>query len=452
MALIQSNKCLFQIKVGNDYLTVMCLKGFTVGFTTTEKETTTPIDGKYKDFDYKQLSYRASLDGVLYRETSGNTIFDFVQAQNNFLEVPFRAVYEDEAGNVKVFTGIAIVMDSNIETSAGNVGAGTVELLGKGLYLIEDTLPQYVNLRILIYNAPLSQAFVKFWLINANGEAIFQTDVLPQANGGNLANPLDITVPIPKGSWYYWFQMTSNEVGNQFDLNAPPTKSTLFNNGVFNEGSFPTQLYDFTVDRQVSFALGINTPNPVCVAPGQTGLSTDIGVEGTPYYATMYLTGSQPFTVSNVVKPAWMNISLVGNIITFSGNPTAGLNQTLSLDITNACGSAGFIGNVDISTNSNTIVVEWDFTAVGLFHIFRAYVNAVLQAQSSTAPNSGNFFANAGDTVEIQVTGQNGVTKHIDIQDSVAGEIYNQDKIIPTHSTTFVVVATHNYQVNASIV
>src|SRR5688572_10882839 len=102
MALIQSNKCLFQVLVGDDYVTAMCLRSFNVNATTTEKETTTPIDGKFKDFDYKQLSFRASLDGILYRETTGNTIFDFAQAQLNFVEINFRAVYEDEAALFKV--------------------------------------------------------------------------------------------------------------------------------------------------------------------------------------------------------------------------------------------------------------------------------------------------------------------------------------------------------------
>lgn len=455
MALIQSNKCLFQIKVGNDYLTVMCLKSFNVGFTTTEKETTTPVDGKYKDFDYKQLSFRASLDGVLYRETAGNTMFDFVQAQNNFIEINFRAVYEDEAGLFKVFTGQAIVMDANIEASAGNVGAGTVELLGKGLYTIEDTLPEFVNLRILIFNNPSAQAFLKFWLINANGEAIFQTDVLPQASGGNLANPLDITVLVPKGSWYYWFQVTSNFLGNVFDLDAPPTKTSLFNNGVYNEGSYPTQLYDFTADREVSIGIGVGVPPPNCVPPALVqGLNSPSGTVGTPWQGTVLLSGSQPFLISNVVMPSGMTMTLLNSTVTLNwAQPVAGLNQPISFDFSNACGSVspGYIDDIDISANPSAILINYDFDKVSLFGVFRVFINAVLQVASANDVSS-NLFASPGDVIEVQVVASISNTRHLDIQATVDGEIYNvtQGPGSTTLTHSFTAVAGNDYQINAT--
>jgi hypothetical protein len=435
----------------------MCLRNFNVGASTTEKETTTPVDGKFKDFDYKQLSFRASLDGVLYRETTENTLFDFAQAQLNFLEINFRAVYEDEAGAVKVIRGQAIVMDTNLEASAGNVGAGTVELLGKGLYVIEDTLPQFVNLRILIYNNPSAQAFVKFWLINGNGEAIFQTDLLPQANGSNLANPLDITVPVPKGMWYYWFQMTSNFLGNQFDLNAPPVKVSVFNNGVYNEGSFPTQLYDFTADREVKFGIGVAVPPPTCVPPALVqGLNSPSGTVGSPWQGSVVLSGSQPFLISNVVMPAGMTIALVNNVVTFNwAQPVAGLNQPISFDFSNACGSVspGYIDDIDISANPSAILINYTFDkAAGIsFGVFRLFINAVLQVAASNDISS-NVFAVPGDVIEVQVSGSTSVTKHIDIQATVDGEIYNQTQSpgLTILKHTFTGVAGNDYQINAS--
>lgn len=458
MALIQSNKCLFQVLVNDDYLTVMCLRSFNVGTSTTEKETTTPADGKYKDFDYKQLTFRASLDGVLYRETTGNTIFDFAQAQNNFLEINFRAVYEDEAGLYKVLKGQAIVMGTNIEASAGNLASGSVELLGKGMYTIEDTLPEFVNLRILIYNNPLAEAFVKFWLINADGEAVFQTDTLPQASGSNLANPLDITVPVPKGTWYYWFQVTSNFVGNQFDLDAPPTKITAFNNGVFNEGSFPAQLYDFTADREVSFGIGVATPPPACVAPGITqGLDDPSATVGTPWQGQVILSGSQPFTLSNVVKPAWMNIAIVGNVITLSGNPEAGINQPISFDFSNACGSVspGYVDDIDVSANPSAVLINYDFDegpGISANVFFRIYINAVLVVGVS-ADASSNLFAVPGDAIEIQMSGSINAGKHIDVQATVDGEIYNTTQapgVGINLIANFTAVAGNDYQINAN--
>jgi hypothetical protein len=451
MAIVQSNKCLFQVLVGNDYKSVMCLRSFSVNPVTTEKETTTPIDGKFKDFDYAQLSLRASLDGVAYRETTGDTLYDFAEQQLNFVEINFRALFLDEAGNYKIFKGQAIVMDCSFEASAGNVASGTVELLCKGAYTIENDIPQFVNLRIRLYNDPAAQGFFKLWLIDPTGQPVFQTDVLPQASGGNLANPLDITVPVPKGSWYYWFQFTTNDIGNVFSLNAPPTKTTNFNNGVFNESSFPTQLYDFTANREVSIALGINNPPPTCVAPAvQSGIVSPNGEVGTYYSRTVVLSGSQPFVISNVVKPGWMALSIAGNIVTLEGNPTAGVNQDISFDITNACGSASYATTIDIAPGAANIVVNYNYVeSPANSSYFTIYVNSILRV-SLTSTGSGSITVNTLDIVEAFVGGAALVVKHLDIQDSVSGELFNQTNGSSFINASFGAQFGHTYTINGN--
>lgn len=451
MAIVQSNKCLFQVLVGVDYKTVMCLRSFSVNPVTTEKEITTPVDGKFKDYDYKQLSLRASLDGVAYRETTGDTLYDFAEQQLNFVEINFRALFIDEAGNYKIFKGQAIVMDCNFEASAGNLSSGTVELLCKGQYTIENDIPQFVNLRILLYNDPGAQGFFKLWLIDATGQPVFQTDILPQASGGDLANPLDLTVPVPKGSWYYWFQFVTNDIGNQFDLTAPPTKTTLFNNGVFNESSYPTQLYDFTANRQVSIALGVNNPPPTCVAPTvQTGIVSPNGQTGTYYSRTVVLSGSQPFSISNVVKPAWMVLSITGNIITLEGNPTNGLNQTISFDITNACGNTSYVNSIDIAPGAANLLVNYNYVeSPSNSSYFTIYVNSVLRV-SLTAAGSGSITVNTFDIVEVFVGGAALVLKHLDIQDSVSGELYNNTDASSFQNSSFAAAFGHTYTINGN--
>lgn len=452
MAIVQSNKCLFQVLVGNDYKTVMCLRSFSVNPVTTEKETTTPIDGKFKDFDYSQLSLSASLDGVAFRETTGDTLYDFAEQQLNFIEIDFRALFIDEAGNYKVFKGQAIVMSTNFEASAGNIASGTVELLCKGEYTIENTIPQFVNLRILLYNDPTAQAFFKLWLIDATGQPVFQTDVLPQASGGQLANPLDLTVPIPKGSWYYWFQVVTNDVGNVFSLNATPTKTTNFNNGVFNEGSFPTQLYDFNSNRQVSIALGVNTPPPSCVAPTLPGATLPNATQGTPYSASIAISGSQPFTLSNVVKPSWMTIAIVGgNSILFSGTPTSsGSGITVSFDVTNACGTVPFSNNINIAPTT-LLPINWNFTNnTSTGTALTIYVNAVLVVNASTT-SSGTINVNAGDTVQAFVIGNSFTVRHLDVQDTVASTtLHNETRGGTPLTFSWTALGLHAYEINAN--
>jgi len=455
MAIIQSNKCLLQLDRDGTYVTIMCIRNFSVNTITTEKEITAPVDGKFKSFDYSQLSARVNVDGVLIRDLTTNTMFDFAEAQLNFLELKVRAVFIDEIGQPKVFTALCIVTNANIDASAGQIGSGTAELLASGEYKIENALPQTVNLRILLFGNPSVQAFFKFQLIDTNGTAIFQSDILPQANGGNLANPIDITVPVPKGSWYYWFQMDTNAIGNVFSLNAPPTKSSTFNSGIYNETSNGVQLYDFNSDREVSVEIGTNAPPPTCVAPAiASGATLPDGQVGQTYSQNVVISGTQPFNVSNVVKPAWMNIALLNDTIVLSGVPdVAGTGVQVSFDVTNACGTTSLFDTIDIAAAPITAVTMQYFHTVARPGILRIYVNSVLVIDSSIG-ESGEFTVNAGDVIEAQCLGINviGVTNLrklyvVNVTDTII--MYDVDNS-PTNLTfTWTTAASKTYFVRA---
>lgn len=455
MAVIQANRCLFQVKQDGVYTTVMCTRSFRVNPVTVEKEITAPIDGKFKSFDYSQLTGNINVDGVLVRDLTTQTMFSFPEAQLNFLELDIRVIFIDELNLPKVFRCQCIVSNATMEASAGQTGGGTVELLISGEYIIEDALPEFVNLRLLISNSPTSQAFLKFNLIDSTGSTIFQTDTLPQASGGNLANPLDITVPVPKGNWYYWFQFDSNNVGNILNLDAPPTRTVGFNNGIYNEGSYPNLTYDFTADRTLSVTLGVNNPPPTCVPPSVIqGLNNPTAIEGVPWSAIVTLAGSQPFSLSNITKPAWVNISISGSTITLSGNPVAGLNQGIGFDITNACGTVNTNDQIDVSANPNAIQLDINYTetlsgipaTVTGFHL---YVNAVNYLNLLTT-RSESTLVNPGDIIELRITGTSGRNSHFDVTGTVDGLIMNEDSTQATFIRTFTAVAGNNYTINAT--
>lgn len=457
MAVIQANRCLFQVMQDGVYTTVMCTRNFRVNPSTVEKEITHPTDGKFKAFDYSQLTGTVNVDGVLVRDPTTQTLFSFPEAQLNFLELDIRVIFIDELGNPKVFRAQCIVSNAAMEASAGNVGSGSVELLIAGEYFIEDALPEFVNLRIIIFNAPGDDGFLKFWLIDNTGQPVFQTDVLPQAVGGQLSNPLDITVPVPKGSWYYWFQFQSNNIGNTLDLDAPPTRNFSFNNGIYNEGSYPTLTYDFTADRVLSVEMGVNSPPPICVPPAlQQGLLGPTIPVGVPWTGQVILSGSTPFTLSNIIKPSWLSISVAGNIVTLSGNPVAGLNQPISFDATNACGSMNFTDNIDVTSNPNAVNIHYFYTESGTFSVINAleiYINSVLFDRVRDN-GSGSTIVTAGDVIEVRLIGAGGtaITKHIDITGTVDGVIFNADSHLATFRTGFTTVLGNDYTINTSAI
>ncbi len=456
MALIQSNSCLFQVDTDGTYRTVMCLRNFRVSPETETKEITAPSDGHFKDYDYKQISYSVSLDGVMYAEDPANPVlFDFATYQLGFLQIKFRAIYIDTAGKPKVFRGEALVERANIEASPGAILSGTVDLLGKGRYYMEDSLPEYINLRIRMRGNNSTQAFLKIQLINSDGEAVFQTDTLAQASGGNLANPLDITVPALKGNWYYWFQIVSDSVGNQFDLDAPPTKTTNFQNGNFSETSFPSQLYDFTADRTIDIQFGVSNPPPTCVPPGIPGSpNLPNGTEGVPWSYSFPLSGNSPFNIANVTKPAWMNITTVNisgtDYVQLSGTPSGtGLGQVVEFDIQNACGSVQFSDLIGVVSNPFSATINWSFTEPGgAAYGFRIYRNGILIVGTDTA-NSGSITVTNADSIEAMIVGNVFTLKHLKVDSSTSGNLYDSTSAAPTKTFTWNAVTGSTYTVLA---
>jgi len=74
------------------------------------------------------------------------------------------------------------------------------------------------------------------------------------------------------------------------------------------------------------------------------------GEMGTAYHYVINLTGSAPFDISAVTKPAWMGINLVGSQVILFGTPAApGDSFPILFTITNACGSADFADEITIT-------------------------------------------------------------------------------------------------------
>jgi hypothetical protein len=67
-----------------------------------------------------------------------------------------------------------------------------------------------------------------------------------------------------------------------------------------------------------------------------------------PYSYAITLSGTSPFALDTIVKPAWMTIGVTGNIINFTGTPDSGdvtTGLTISFNVTNC--SSGFIQQVE---------------------------------------------------------------------------------------------------------
>lgn len=457
---IQGKNCVFQLKIGDDYFTVVCAKSFTFNPITDMKETTTVGSGFWKEFRPRKLSYTISFNGMHQVESLASqekikTMFDY---QIGFIPLPYRMIYTDNSSNIMAVEGWVYVTSTLLDASPVNLVNGTVEMQGNGPITVSDVLPDLINLNISSLGDSFISAVFQFKLFDANGAVIFDSGMLPGASGGNLTHPVNVTAQVQKGTYSVFWQALSQSLGNAYQLDAPPTDTAIFNDLLTNNSSFGVQDYDFTSDRNVVFTLGTPNPPPTCVAPSLSTQSSPGGTVGTYWISTIVVSGSQPFSISNVTKPAWINISISGSIITMEGTPEAGFNQNVNFDVSNACGSVTFDDNVDIEENPDAIVLNWAYSETGsppssTSCTFRMFINGT-QVILSPSPGSGSIFANAGDVIQCDVVGPGTMigpssppNKHLDVQDSVDGEIYNHDTTGTIVTFTFTATLGHNYDI-----
>lgn len=104
------------------------------------------------------------------------------------------------------------------------------------------------------------------------------------------------------------------------------------------------------------------TPQTVTVTVAAA--CTPVGISGSPIYLpnavedvaynfVINLTGTAPFTLDNIVKPAWMSIAVVGSTVAITGTPTTGdigTGITVSFDVLNCSGgsSVSYSDTIDV--------------------------------------------------------------------------------------------------------
>lgn len=411
---IQGLNCVFQLKIGDEYLTVVCAKSFTFNPVTDMKETTTVGSGFWKEFRPRKLSYTITFNGMLQvasliTQEKIKTMFDY---QIQFLPLVYRLIYTDNSGNVMNVNGTIYITSTLLDASPVNLVNGTVEMQGSGPIEVLDFIPDYINVTVSVTG--IADAKTRFILYKADGTVAYDTSTLLALlpTGGWLVQGESVILVVQKGQ-YAW-GISTDDVGsstNTFDLDITPPVALSFGQTDFNQNSLPN-VFDFLTDKAAVFDIGIPSPPPACVSPGITGTpSLPDGQVGQPYVFSFPIIGSDPFNITNVVKPSWMSISIVlisGNYyVSFAGTPdVSGTGITVSLDINNACGTVPFSDTIDIAAAPpTTSTINWSFDAPGSSSgpwTLRLFVNAVLVIEEHI-DSSGAFTVNNGDAVEVQV-------------------------------------------------
>lgn len=451
---IQGSDVLIQALVGDDYLSVACARSVNLRTGASLKETTTKGDGRYEAWDYDKLSAAMTIEGLLRIQEDGSiTIFDFMEWQNQFMETQMRILFRIPSSNlVKVFRGTGIIEDVNCNGSAAQVADGTVQIKISGQYFLEDAIPEYINVTFRADGFVGSEGIFKIRLIDALGNVIFTTEDFDQVVlGGWLQSPYEIVKRVQKGDWKVYMEYEVNSDNNILTV----TENTIPDNTVFGTGSgnLTTETYSFIVDSEIVIGMGEPVPPPPCidvVIPARAPMPD--AQEGTPYSYSFPITGTSPFTISNVTKPEWMNIGVAGNIVTLSGTPVGfGTGIEVSFDITNcASGIAHFTDEIDVAELIDPILLTYALQTVSEFAILRIFVNGSQVAELSGSFSASEMPLNPGDVVTARLSGLSFTSKTLLVTKDEVTELYNSTSTL-TREFTFTVEEGSNYYVEGQV-
>jgi hypothetical protein len=443
------------MKVGDEYLDVMCAKTWSINFTTDMKETTTTQSGFWKEYRPRKMSYTASFNGVvmIIAPQDKPTIKSLFQNQLNFLPVNYRIIFKDNSDELMIITGQLFVTSTAFDANPINLLNGTIQFQGNGPVEITDEIPEFIDLTVSITTLDTATGKFRFVLVDENSAIIFDTATLPETAGseGWMVPDQVITKQVLSGNYYFGFTTNSiNSDENVFDLNTPsPGPVHMEFDHENQEYNSSPVLHDFTAARTASLNIGTELPPPPCVPVFIIGIpSLPDGQVNVPYNYTFEIDGTAPIGLTINERPAWMNIAIIGDDVVFSGTPdTDGVGIGISITLSNCSGATtDFSDSIDVSAAPiGQPTIFWEMYRSGRLIINR---NGVRVVDATTFPSLGNFAALAGDVIQplLQAPGRD--TSGLTITDSVDGVIYVDTGMTPL-GTAFVAALGHNYTIVA---
>lgn len=145
MNVVQGKNAILYFQKKGQYVPFVCASDFGIAIQVDNISVRTAGDGSWKKYAAQKIGYAINLSGVLvWGDDNSFDTWDVVVNMINFLQIPFRAVYKDDSStpNIKTAQGVALVKQSSLLMSMGQVTKGEFAFDGTGaLFIFDGLLP-----------------------------------------------------------------------------------------------------------------------------------------------------------------------------------------------------------------------------------------------------------------------------------------------------------------------
>jgi len=232
---------------------------------------------------------------------------------------------------------------------------------GDVMALVVKNRQMTVLQKLKIGSVPLFSALGK----DASGlQVIFQTD--------KLLNPIQYyvgdfgigTCPESVASFNYAIYGCDNIKGVIWRLSNDGVKPLSV---MFKMNSWANKFINNTVkiygaydQRLNNYIITLKEEVPTCIPVVVPAISLPIGYIDNLYNYNVPLSGTAPFSLSSIVKPAWLSITIAGSNILFTGTPNAELiDELITFTVTNACGLSDVETTLNIEEMTPGIILPF---------------------------------------------------------------------------------------------
>lgn len=138
---VEGKNCILEVRVNGSYQPLLCAENFTFTLTQEMVLKTGPNSGLFRERKARLSDWNVEVSGLTPIDDP-DTVSWFYMLQNSVRRAvqALRMTFEDQAGEVRVFTGSALVETQEISASMTDFANASISLVGTGGFDISEVI------------------------------------------------------------------------------------------------------------------------------------------------------------------------------------------------------------------------------------------------------------------------------------------------------------------------